>query len=248
MPFDARSGVMRHARAARQQGAHHRAHARRRLRRQVRLPLRGPHRRAGAQGRATRAPGVHAPRGVPRSRQAPRGHGHRDRERRDEGRHDHRRRGCLDHRQRRLHGRLRRSSPQLAAMHVAGPYKTPERLHRRPSASTRTTSRPARCARPPRRRPAGRSSSTPTRSRPRSAWIRSSSAAATASTPATRARRGRSTADRPAASASTTPRRSSGYGQELPEDEAIGVAIGWWPTLRGALGRLREAQRATARA
>ena len=33
---------------------------------------------------------VHAPRGVHRSRQAPRGHGHRDRERREEGRHHHR--------------------------------------------------------------------------------------------------------------------------------------------------------------
>ena len=43
--------------------------------------------------RKSRAPGearVHAPRGVHRSRQAPRGHDRRDRERREEGRHDHR--------------------------------------------------------------------------------------------------------------------------------------------------------------
>ncbi len=43
-----------HARAARQQGAHHRADAGRRLRRQVRLPLRGARRRARAQGRDAR--------------------------------------------------------------------------------------------------------------------------------------------------------------------------------------------------
>ena len=74
-------------------------------------------------------------------------------------------------------------------------------------ASTRTTSRPARCARPRRRRPAGRSSSTPTSWRPRSAWIPSSSAARTASTPATRARRGRSTCRSACTSASPTPPR-----------------------------------------
>ena len=34
-----------------------------------------------------------------------------------------------------------------------------------------------------------------------------------------------------------------GYGQELPEDEAIGVAVGWWPCFGVALGRVREAQR-----
>ncbi len=45
-----------HARAARQQGAHHRAAAGRRLRRQVRLPLRGPRRRARPQGGAPGAP------------------------------------------------------------------------------------------------------------------------------------------------------------------------------------------------
>ena len=33
-----------------------------------------------------------------------------------------------------------------------------------------------------------------------------------------------------------------GYGQELPEDEAIGVAVGWWPCFAVAERRLREAQ------
>ncbi len=60
-----------HARAARQQGAHHRANPGRRVRRQVRLPLRGAHRHAGAQGRAAGQARVHAPRGVHRARQAP---------------------------------------------------------------------------------------------------------------------------------------------------------------------------------
>ena len=27
-----------------------------------------------------------------------------------------------------------------------------------------------------------------------------------------------------------------GYGQELPEDEAIGVACGWWPSFGSASG------------
>ena len=34
-----------------------------------------------------------------------------------------------------------------------------------------------------------------------------------------------------------------GYGRDLPEDEAIGVAVGWWPCMAGAVGRLRAAQR-----
>ena len=33
-----------------------------------------------------------------------------------------------------------------------------------------------------------------------------------------------------------------GYGQELPEDEAIGVACGWWPCFAAATRCLREAQ------
>ncbi len=34
-----------------------------------------------------------------------------------------------------------------------------------------------------------------------------------------------------------------GYGRELPEDEAIGVAVGWWPSHAGAVGRLRPPER-----
>ena len=34
-----------------------------------------------------------------------------------------------------------------------------------------------------------------------------------------------------------------GYGQELPDNEAIGVACGWWPSFGVRVRRLREAQR-----
>ena len=34
-----------------------------------------------------------------------------------------------------------------------------------------------------------------------------------------------------------------GYGRELPDDEAIGIACGWWPSFAIAVRRLREAQR-----
>ena len=34
-----------------------------------------------------------------------------------------------------------------------------------------------------------------------------------------------------------------GYGSDLPEDEAIGVACGWWPSFGMPVGRLREAER-----
>ena len=33
-----------------------------------------------------------------------------------------------------------------------------------------------------------------------------------------------------------------GYGRELPDDEAIGIACGWWPCFASQLGRLRAAQ------
>ena len=33
-----------------------------------------------------------------------------------------------------------------------------------------------------------------------------------------------------------------GYGRELPEDEAIGVAVGWWPCFAANARRLREAE------
>ena len=149
---------------------------------------------------------VLAPRGVPRSGPAPRGHGHRDRERREEGRHDHRAPRLPDHRQRRLHGRLGVLLGARGDARRTGRTRPRARTSTR-TASTRTTSRPARCARPRRRRPAGRWSSTRTSWRPRSAWIRSSSAARTASTPATRARRGRSTCRSACRSASPTPPR-----------------------------------------
>ena len=119
---------------------------------------------------------------------------------------------------------------ELAAMHVHGPYKTQSACTSTRTASTRTISPPARCAPRRRRRPAGRSSSTRTRSPMRSAWIRSSTGASTASTPATRARRGRSTCRSACSECIANAVEMSGYGQELPEDEAIGLAVGWWPT------------------
>ena len=96
---------------------------------------------------------------------APRGDGHRDRDGREARRHDHCAPRLPDHRQRRLH---RRRGVLLGARRDAraGPYKIPNAQSTRTS-STRTTSRPARCARPPRRRRAGRWSSTWTRSRRR---------------------------------------------------------------------------------
>ena len=39
-----------------------------------------------------------------------------------------------------------------------------------------------------------------------------------------------------------------GYDRELPDDEAIGVAVGWWPSHAGAVGRLRHRSTATAAA
>ena len=51
-----------------------------------------------------------------------------------------------------------------------------------------------------------------------------------ASTPATRARRGRSTCRSACRSASRRATEKAGYGQQLPDDEAIGVAVGWWPS------------------
>ena len=218
------------AAAARQQGAHHRAAPRRRLRRQVRLPLRGPRRRARARGRAPGAARVHAPRGVRRARPAPRGHGHRDRERRA--------------------SRTARSPPaaarlvidngaytadsafftQLAAMHVAGPYRMPERARRRAPRLHEPPAVRARCAHPRRRRPAGRSSSTPTSS-PNAIGLdpvefRSCNCVDTGDEGPTRQKYLPIGLQECIADGA----EMAGYGQELPEDEAIGVAVGWWPT------------------
>ncbi len=180
VPFAARSGVMRHAPAARQQGAHHRAACwAAASAASAASTTRRTSRSSRARPPAPRAPAVLAARGVPRPGQAPRGHDHRDRERREEGRHDHRPPRLPDHRQRRVHGRL---GVLLRARRDARARPVQDRRARSstPTACTRTTSRPARCAPPRRRRPAGRSSRTPTSSRTRSAWIRSSSASCNA--------------------------------------------------------------------
>ena len=63
----------------------------------------------------------------------------------------------------------------------------------------------------------------------------SSSAAATPSRAATTARAPDVRTDRPARDARAR-RRDGGYGQELPEDEAIGIAIGWWPSFASPAG------------
>jgi hypothetical protein len=100
-----------------------------------------------------------------------------------------------------------------------------------PAWHTPTRSRPARCARRRRLRPAGRSSSTWTLAA-RSAWIRSSSGPNIL----------KRATDRPPGlepTAAETLEKAVeliGYGKELPDDEAIGVAVGWWPSFGIASG------------
>ena len=118
----------------------------------------------------------------------------------------------------------------MAAMHAVGPYRMPT-SRSRPTSSTRTTRRRAPCALRPRRRCAGRSSSTLDERRPRDR-----DGSGRASPPQHRAR-GRRGPDRPgvhpigdARDASSMRCELIGYGKELPADEAIGVACGWWPS------------------
>ncbi len=125
--------------------------------------------------------------------------------------------------------------PQLAAMHVAGPYRIPHLAieahlvytNRQPSGSVRAPTAPQACwALEQHIDEVARGSGS----------TGSSCAGATWSTRATRARAARSTTRSARASASSRPPRWRSYGKDLPEDEAIGIAIGWWPSFPAASG------------
>ena len=75
------------------------------------------------------------------------------------------------------------------------------------------------------------------------AWTRSTSAASTPSTPASRGRAARRTARSVCSSASRRQRELVGYGRPLPDDEAIGVAIGWWPSFSVPSRRVHQDRR-----
>ena len=141
----------------------------------------------------------------------------------------------------------RRSSPQIAIMHVAGPYKT----QRRPATRTcvYTNLQPSGSVRAP--------------TAPQVCWAveqhTDEVARAIGMDPVEfrrkqlhrRGRRGPDAAGLPGdrhAECLEHAAEMIGYGQELPEDEAIGIGCGWWPTFGVPVGGVREAQRATARA
>ena len=119
-----------HARAARGERPHHRAAPRRRLRRQVRVPLRGAGGGAGARRPAAGAAGVLAPRGVPRPRSPPRGTGARARDRRAQGRQHRRPPRPPDPGQRRLQ-RRRAVLPAARRDDGGRPLQDRERVRRR---------------------------------------------------------------------------------------------------------------------
>ena len=221
---------VRDARVAGQPGAHHRAPPRRRLRRQVRLPLRGPRRRAGPSHEATGAPGLQPPRGVRRTRPPPRGHRLRPADRREATTARSPLARCGWPSTTAPTPPTPASSASSRAMHALGPYRMPNAFveahlvytNHQPSGSVRAPTAPQTCwAVESAHRRGGRGDRHGPGGVPREA---------TPSTPASRARAGRCTAR--SACRSASPRRPSmaGYGQPLPDDEAIGVAIGWWPS------------------
>ena len=214
---------------------HHRPLPGRRFRRQVRVPLRGPHRRAGPRRPAAGAAGVQPPRGVPRARPPPRGPGDRAGDRRHEGRHAGRPPRPADPRQRRLQRRrpllpparrddrrrpvqgaerVRRCQPGLHQHHAVG-------LGARPHGAAGLLG--GRAAHGLGRRPA----------RASTRW---SCAARTSSARATRGRPGRCSTRSAPHETLDKAAEMIGYGRELPDDEAIGIACGWWPSFSIASG------------
>ena len=141
-----------------------------------------------------------------------------------------------------------RSSTEIAAMMVGRPVPHPERRHRGAHASTRTGPGGLRRARRPDRRPAGRSSSTPT------CWPRASASTRSSSAGATSSHDGDEGPTRPASSsaigAARVPRarraRHRPASRSRADDEAIGVACGWWFRRPRPVGRLRQDRSPTA--
>ena len=119
--------------------------------------------------------------------------------------------------------------PQLAAMMAVGPYRVPH-VSVDATSPTRTRRRPGSVRAPTAPQACWALEQHMDSVAERSASIRSSCAGATSSARATRAPT-RQVFD-PIGAAETLERAAEmiGYGRELPDDEAIGVACGWWPS------------------
>ena len=218
-----------------------RAAPRRRLRREVRLPLRGPRRRARARRAAAGEARLLPPRGVLRRRPPPRGNG--DRARRRGARSD----GTLLARRARLvldggaycgEGGF---FAQMAAMHALGPYVLETAdiesslvySNNQPSSSIRAPTAPQVC------------------------WALEQHmdelAEALGLDPIELRRRTLIEEGSVTATGQVLERISMketleraveliGPADGLPDDEAIGVACGWWPCFPANAGRVRQAQ------
>ena len=230
VPYAARAGVAAHAADPGVARADHRAAARRRLRRQVRLPLRGPRRRARPRGAAAGEARLLAPRGVLRGRPPPRGHGDRARDRRPRRRHARRPQGAA------------RASTRARTAARAGS----SRRWRRCTRSGRTRSRTSHVESSLIYSNNQPSSSIRAPTAPQVCWALEQHmdelAAALGLDPVELRRRtlienGVASGDGPGARADRDEGDARAGGRadrlrrarELPEDEAIGVACGWWP-------------------
>ena len=233
---------VRNARAARQPCAHHRAAPRRRIRRQVRLPLRGAHRRPGAQAPSDRcawcsraAKSSWRPTGGARawsSTSPP---------------------ACATTARSPRAGHWIASTtvptpPTVGVLPAArgdarsGPYRIPNLYvdahlvytNHQPSGSVRAPTAPQAC---------WAIESHTDESPRRSPWIRSTSAGSTPSTPASRAPAARRTCEIGVQQCIEDATKMVGYGRALPDDEAIGVADRLVAELRRAVGRVHQARR-----
>ncbi len=124
---------------------------------------------------------------------------------------------------------------QMAAMHACGPYQIDHIFveshlnytNNQPSGSVRAPTAPQVC---------WGLEQHMDEVAARSAWIPSSSAGARSSRRAPRARRGRSSTRSAIKQTLERAVEMIGYGRELPDDEAIGVAVGWWPCMPAPSG------------
>ena len=203
-----------------------------------------PRRRARPGRAAAREARLLAPRGVHRARPPPRGHGHRARDRRQEATARSSPAAASSCSTRAPTAARAASSRRWRRCTRCGPYKHRERrrrlvpgLHEQPAVALDPRPHGA----------AGLLGARAAHGRGRRARIEHGSRRAA---PPHADRGGRRGADAARSSSRIGMKETLekaveliGYGQDLPEDEAIGVACGWWPSLRRALGRVREAQR-----
>ena len=218
-----------HAADPRVARAHRRPAARRRLRLQVRLPLRGPRRRAGPGRAPAGEDRLLAPRGVHRAGPPPRGHGHRARD-----------------------GRAARTARSSRAAASSCSTRAPT------AARAASSPRWPRCTRAARTRSQNvdvhsylnytnnqPSSSIRAPTAPQACWAleqHMDEVAAAIDMDPVELRRRTLIAEgdegpagqvfEPIGMKETLEKAVEliGYGQDLPEDEAIGVACGWWPS------------------